>query len=179
MAGSVGSGGVRKSQGKSRLHRFCRVALGTSLLGAVLGFGTLTLSTPPAGAASCDITAVAVTVHNNTNATLRLDAFEHGVTNLWCSPLPNPIPPHVVAHFEAGDGLFATELHVSYVAPNHDTLGVYGAAAYFGVVDARCTVVPNGRTPSPYRCSATARKDSERRGGVVTHVARVDWVISE
>jgi hypothetical protein len=42
-------------------------------------------------------------------------------------------------------------------------------------------VVPNGRTPSPYRCSAKVHLESLNRGaafGLNTPVALVDWEVS-
>jgi hypothetical protein len=171
---------TRPVQAKSRLYGLFRVALGASVLGGGIWLGTATVASPPAGAArGCLTTSVDVKTHNKTSVPLDLDRARHGLSNTWCTLPGNPVGPHKVARFEAGDDFFATDVSVSYVAPNHDTISLF-AQSGFDTDGARCLVVPNGNLPSPYRCSATWRADVQDRGaifGLGTHIVLVDWVI--
>lgn len=172
-------GPVVAERARSRLSRLGRVALGTSLLGAAMWLGAATVTSTPAGASKCDVTSVLVTTDNKTSVPLNLDSASHGATNDWCKYPGNPAAPHSVTQWEVGDNFFETEVNVAYVAPNHDTIALTAAARYLGHVEARCLVIPNGRTPSPYRCTTTVKKESLDRGGIgTTHVAKVEWVIS-
>ena len=167
-----------KTHGKSRLYRLCRVVVGTSVLGAGTWLAMAAVASTPAGASACDVTSVLVTTHNKSSAALDLNTGGHGVTNAWCKYPGNPVAPHSVTHWEIGDNFFETEVNVSYVSPKKDTISLSAAARYFGGVEARCLVIPNGKIPSTYRCSASVKKESLDRGGIgTTHVAKVEWVI--
>lgn len=167
-----------KTHGKSRLSALCRVVVGTSVLGAGIWLGMATVASTPAGASACDVTSVLVTTHNKTSVPLDLNGASHGVTNAWCKYPGNPAGAHSITHWEVGDNFFETVVNASYVAPNHDSITLTAAARYLGGVEARCLVIPNGKTPSPYRCSASVRKESLDRGGIgTTHVAKVEWVV--
>jgi hypothetical protein len=182
-----------------RLSRARRAVVGASLLGAgvVLGvitvsslgagisLGAITASSPPVGAAHelCRVSAVDVTFRNNSGSSLPLSSTRYGSTNGWCTLPGNPVGPHSVTQFEAGDNFFKTELNVAYLAPNNDTIALQASSGYGGVEspEARCHVVANGRTPSPYRCSAKVHLESLNRGaafGLNTPVALVDWEVS-
>ena len=162
---------------RSRLHRAYRAAIAVSVLAGGACIGTIVAS-PPAGASKCDVTSVLVTVHNKTGVALKLNSAGHGITNDWCVYPGNPVGPHSVTNWEIGDNLFETEVNVAYLAPNLDTIALTAAARYLGKVEARCVVIPNGRVPAAYRCSAKVEKQSVHRGGIGnTHVAKVDWVI--
>jgi hypothetical protein len=154
------------------------------VLSAGIWLGAVTVTTPPAGAASdCLVTAVNVTVHNKTGSSLPVNSTRTGVTNKWCRLPGNPAGPRSVTNFEAGDNLFKTEVNVAYVAPNNDTLALQASSGYDGVESpgAHCTVVPNGRAPSPYSCSAKVHTVEENRGALLglanTPVTKVDWEI--
>ncbi len=125
------------------------------------------------------VTSVDVTTHNDTTAPLDLDRGQLGLTNKWCKLPGNPVGANSVTRFEAGDDFFATEVSVSYVAPNHDLISLVAKSGY-GTDEAHCLVVANGRLPSPYRCSVTWRAEVLQRGGLFglgTHVVLVDWTI--
>jgi hypothetical protein len=168
----------RADHGRSRLSQLCRVAVGTSMLGAGIWLGAATVASPAASASKCDVTSVLVTTHNKTSVPLNLNSASHGITNDWCQYPGNPAGPHTVTRWEVGDNLFETQVNVAYVAPNLDTIALSAAARYGGGVEATCRVIPNGRTPAAYKCSAKAHKESLDRGGIgTTHVATVEWVI--
>jgi hypothetical protein len=181
-----------------RLSKTCRAVVAASLLGAGICFGVLTVSwlgagislgaitvsSPPVGAAHelCRVSAVDVTLRNNSGSSLPLSSTRYGTTNGWCKLPGNPAGPHSVTQFEAGDNLFKTEVNVAYVAPNSDTLALQASSGWgdFESPEARCRVIPNGRTPSPYRCSAKVHVETLNRGalfGLGTRVALVDWEI--
>ncbi len=148
------------------------------MLAAGMWIGTAIVASTPAGASKCDVTSVLVTVQNKAGVPLKLNSASHGITNDWCTYPGNPVGPHSVTQWEIGDNFFETEVHVAYVAPNLDTIALTAAARYLGKVEARCLVIPNGRAPAMYRCSAKVQKESQNRGGIGnTHVAKVDWVI--
>jgi len=140
--------------------------------------GTAIVASPPAAASKCDVTSVLVTVNNKTDVPLKLASASHGITNDWCTYPGNPVAAHSVTKWEIGDNLFETEVNVAYVAPNLDTIALTAAARYLTKDEARCLVIPNGRAPAMYRCSAKVETESQNRGGIGnTHVAKVDWVI--
>ena len=117
-------------------------------------------------------------MQNKTGVPLNLNSASHGITNDWCKYPGNPVGAHSVTQWEIGDNFFETEVHVSYVAPNLDTIALTAAARFLGKVEASCLVIPNGRAPATYRCSATVQRESQNRGGIGnTLVAKVDWVI--
>jgi len=167
------------------IRKAFRTVAATSLLVAGIWLGAVTVASPPAGAAqsSCLATAVNVTLHNKTGSSLRLDTTKFGVTNAICAHPGNPAGPNSVTHFEVGDNLFKTEMNAAYVAPNNDTIALQASSGYDGVESphAHCTVVPNGNTPSPYRCTATVHTQDENRGALLglasTRVTKVDWEI--
>jgi hypothetical protein len=166
---------------KTRLYGILRAALCASVLGAGIWIGSATVASPPAGAAlSCLETSVDVKAQNKTSVPLDLNRAVIGTSNKWCTLPANPIGSHKVARFEAGDDVFATEVSVSYEAPNHDLISLIAKTGNFVERGARCLVVPNGKLPSPYRCTASSREVDEHRGrafGIRTHVLLVDWVI--
>jgi hypothetical protein len=155
------------------------------LLGAGVWLGAITVASTPAGAAHelCRVSAVDVTLHNKTASSLLLSSTKLGATNGWCQLPGNPAGPHSVTHFEMGDNLFKADVNVAYVAPNKDTLALQASSGYDDIEspEARCHVVPNGHSPSPYRCSAKVRVEVLDRGaafGLGTRVALVDWEIT-
>jgi hypothetical protein len=152
--------------------------MGTALLGAGIWLGTASTSSPPAVAAvGCRVTSVDVTVHNKTGEALKIDSARLGQTNKWCQYPGNPVSPGSTTRFEAGDDFFATDIRVSYVAPNYDLITLFAKSGYT-TDEARCIVVPNGTKPSPFRCSASSRTEVEDRGGAAgTHVVLVNWVL--
>jgi hypothetical protein len=172
-----------------RLSKACRTGVAVSLLGAALWLGAITVSSPPAGAPTaaaghdlCLVSAVDVTLRNNSGSSLPLSSTRYGSTNGWCKLPGNPAGPRSVTQFEAGDNLFKTEVNVAYVAPNNDTLSLQASSGWgdFESPEARCHVIPNGRTPSPYRCSAKVHVETLNRGalfGLGTRVALVEWEI--
>ena len=167
---------------KARLYGFLRVALCTSVLAAGIWIGSATVASPPAGAAlSCLATSVDVKTHNKTSVPLELNRAVIGTSNKWCKTPADPLGSHKVHRFEAGDDFFATEVSVSYEAPNHDLISLIAKTGNFVENGARCLVVPNGKLPSPYRCTAKSRAINEDRGAAFgllrTHVLHVDWEI--
>jgi hypothetical protein len=176
MGGTMG----RASLVKSRLCGVLRVALGASVLGAGIWVGTASVASPPAAAAEgCLTTSVDATIHNDTTVPLRLYHTRLGVTNNWCEKPTNPLRTDSAGGFEAGDNVFATDISVSYQAPNHDLISLFAKSGYF-TDDARCVVVPNGTLPSPYRCVLKWHADVVARGGIFglgTHVVFVNWTI--
>jgi hypothetical protein len=162
----------------SQLYRLRRVAVAVPVLATGIWLGGATVASTPAGASQCDVTSVLATTHNKTSDSLKLGSASHGLTNDWCTYPGNPIGPQSVTQWEIGDNFFETDVNVAYVAPNNDTIALTAAARYGGGVEARCHVVPNGKVPSPYRCSAKVHKESVYRGGIGnTHIAKVEWVI--
>ncbi len=167
---------IEQTQGP--VLRPLRGAFGVAVLGAAAWCGAVTAAAPASAASKCDVTSVSVTVHNTTDVAFRLDSASHGITNDWCKYPGNPIAAHSVTELEVGDNFFETEVNVAYVAPNHDTVALTAAARYGGGVEGHCRVIPNGKLPSPYRCSAKVHKESPYRGGLGnTHVAKVEWMI--
>jgi hypothetical protein len=162
-----------------------RTLVATSLLGAAISLGVITLGSAPASAAHelCRVTAVDVTVHNKTSSSLPISSTRLGATNGWCKLPGNPAASHSVTNYEAGDNLFKTEVNVAYLAPNNDTLALQVSSGWADLEspDARCHVVPNGHQPSPYRCSQKLRTEVLQRGapfGLGTRVVLVDWEIT-
>ena len=168
-----------------RICKAFRTVAAACLLGAGIWIGIVTVASPPAGAAqgNCLVTAVNVTLHNKTGSSLRLDSTKFGVTNVICAHPGNPVGPNSVTNFEVGDNFFKTEMNAAYVAPNNDTIALQASSGYDGVESphAHCTVVPNGKVPSPYRCSAKVHTQDENRGALLglasTRVTKVDWEI--
>ena len=173
-----------------RLSKACRAVVAASLLGGGIWLGAITVSSPPAGAPTaaaghdlCLVSAVDVTFRNQTGSSLPLSSTRHGTTNGWCKLPGNPAGPRSVTQFEVGDNLFKTEVNVAYVAPNNDTIALQASSGYSDIEspEARCHVVPNGRAPSPYRCSAKVHVEVLSRGaafGLGTRVALVDWEVN-
>jgi hypothetical protein len=155
------------------------------LLGVAIWLSAITVTSPPAGAAHdlCRVSAVEVTFHNKTGISLPLSSTRLGTTNGWCELPGNPVGPHSVTRFEAGDNLFKTDINVAYVAPNNDTIALQASSGYDDVesAEARCLVIPNGHAPAAYRCSAKVRVEVLSRGapfGLGTRVALVDWEVN-
>jgi hypothetical protein len=148
-----------------------------SLLTAGLWLAPAAVSPPSAMASQglCDLNSVIGTVHNDTGDSLALLHGSIGITNAWCTFPGNPIAPHSVNRWKAGDNLFETEVHLTYLAPNHQIISLSAVSHVFPPAEASCFVVPNGSEPRAFRCDAKVEQTVENGNTV----ARAEFVIQE
>ena len=140
-----------------------RTAAAVSVLAAGVCLGAAA-APPPAVASLCDLNSVTGTIHNDTGVSLGLLHGALGITNAWCTFPGNPVAPHSVTTWRAGDNLFETEVHLSYLAPNNDIISLSAASRVFRDPEASCYVIPNGNAPRAYRCRATVSHNSDGGG---------------
>jgi hypothetical protein len=152
-----------------------------ALVGAAVLVGATTMATigltPPAGAATgCDLNRVAGQTVNKTKVKFVLNRFRLNTTNVWCNVPEKNLSPGENDTWRAGDNLFNTELKLSYEAPNGDLVTLNAASLAFQGAQASCSVIANGRNPSPYRCEARRHSNVTPEG---SNEAQVIFVIDD
>jgi hypothetical protein len=83
---------------------------------------------------------------------MHLHSQRHGATNAWCNLPDKSLQAGETDRWKVGDNLFSTDMHIAYVAPNHDLISLSASMFAYESPRAHCTVVANGNEPSPYRC---------------------------
>lgn len=161
------------SHAAHRRTRRCAFSATTLVVTAGLWLVTAAVSAPSAMASLCDLNSVIGTVHNDTGDSLDLLSGHAGITNALCTFPGKTIAPHSVDRWQAGNNLFETEVHLSYVAPNHQIISLSAVSHVFAAPEASCFVVPNDNEPRAFRCDAKVERTTENRA----NNARADFVI--